>query len=87
MREIIEAIIEKYYRKEDEYYSRYYYDENDKEFKVDAELKEAFEKSGLQYSVTVEECYSSCGYDCDMLIVAWVENGKLETDNTLLECM
>jgi hypothetical protein len=87
MREIIEKIIEKYYREEEDYYSRYRYDEKDEEFQVNKEIEEAFNVSELQHSVIVEECYDSPGYDCNMLIISWIENNKLETDNTLLECM
>lgn len=93
MKEIIKSIIEKYYRSNGEYYSRWYYNEEDEEFQMDKEIKIAFENEPYaaffidQYSVEVLECYRSCGYDCDMLVVAWTEGGRLETYNLLLESM
>lgn len=39
IRELINQIIEKYYRDEEEYYSSYRYDEDDNEFGMKDEIK------------------------------------------------
>lgn len=84
----IDSIIEKYYHNDDEYYSSRFYDSEDNEFEIGEEIRTAFEESDIsQYSVEIENCYDSCGYSCDILMVAWIGSGELKTFNLLLECM
>lgn len=81
----IKELIEKYYNDCDECYTQYFYDENDKEFSMNKEIEELFKNSGLKYKIDLSECFESCGYDCDMLSVAWIENDELFMENILLE--
>ncbi|MEG1726079.1 MAG: hypothetical protein RR313_11860 [Anaerovoracaceae bacterium] len=86
---MIKKVLRKYYNKEGKYYSHFRYDKNDKEYDIAEEVIECLQTAGvLQLSVVVEDCFDSCGYSCDMLCCAWIDvNGKLKTENILLECM
>ena len=46
IRELIEEIIEKYYRESDEYYSRYREDEDGNDFEMDELVKQYYEENG-----------------------------------------
>ena len=88
IRKLIEEIIEKYYRKSDEYYSRYREDEDGNDFEMDEEIKSALEEKGIQFEVGFEDGFSSPGYDNDFLAVTWIEaDGTLELKTVLLENM
>ena len=43
MRDKIDKVIEMFYRESDEYYSQYYYDENDTEYDIKIELFKTFQ--------------------------------------------
>mgnify|MGYP000678781204 CR=1 FL=1 len=88
IRKLIEEIIEKYYRKIDEYYSRYREDEDGNDFEMDEEIKSALEEKGMQFEIRFEDGFSSCAYDNDFLAIAWIEaDGALELKTVLLETM
>lgn len=88
IRKLIEEIIEKYYRKIDEYYSRYREDEDGNDFEMDEEIKSALEEKGIQFEIRFEDGFSSCAYDNDFLAIAWIEaDGTLELETVLLETM
>lgn len=88
IRELIEKIIEKYYRKINEYYSRYREDEDGNDFEMDEEIKSALEEKGIQFEIRFEDGFSSCAYDNDFLAIAWIEaDGTLELKTVLLETM
>jgi len=85
-REEIEQIEEKYLR-DDEYYSEVRYDEEDNEFYLKDELENFFNEDRIKNSVEITEAFDSCGYSCSVISVVWIEDGEIETDNFLLECM
>lgn len=88
IRELIEEIIEKYYREDGEYYSRYREDESGNDLEMDEEIKSALEEKGIQFEIRFEGGFSSCAYDNDFLAVAWIEaDGTLELKTVLLEIM
>lgn len=80
-------ILEKYYNNEEEYFSRYRYDENNKEFDISKEIKIYLISENIrQFHVSVEDGFDSAGYSCDMLCCAWIDNdGDLKTEYILLE--
>lgn len=83
----IEEIIKKYWDDGDECYSGYYYDEDNNEFNIETEIKHMLMKSNFEYNIETIEAFDSSGYSCDVLTIAWIENGKLSTYNILLEYM
>lgn len=86
MNDKIEQILKKYWHEDNDYYSEYYYDDNNVGHNMKEELENLFVESGLKYIVSYNDCYDSCGYSCNMISVAWVENdGKLYMDNILIE--
>lgn len=86
IRKLIEEIIEKYYRKIDEYYSRYREDKDGNDFEMGEEIKSALEEKGIQFEIRFEDGFSSCAYDNDFLAIAWIEaDGTLELKTVLLE--
>lgn len=88
IRKLIEEIIEKYYRENDEYYSRYREDEDGNDFEMDEEIKSTLEEKGIQFEIRFEDGFSSCAYDNDFLAIAWIEeDGTLELKTVLLETM
>lgn len=87
MKEKLLEVLKKYYDDTDEYYSRYFYDQEDKEFKMDDDVKKFFDSLEITYKTEYVECFESCGYDCNILSIAWIENGELFLHNVLLECM
>ena len=88
IRKLIEEIIEKYYRENDEYYSRCREDEDGNDFEMDEEIKSALKEKGIQFEIRFEDGFSSCAYDNDFLAIAWIEaDGTLELKTVLLETM
>lgn len=88
IRELIEEIIERYYRESGEYYSGYREDEDGNYFEMDEEIKFALEEKGIQFEIRFEDGFSSCAYDNDFLAIAWIEaDGTLELKTVLLESM
>lgn len=85
--EIINEIKEKYYNKSEEYYSEYRYDEEENEFEMKKELEKALTEKGIKFIIKKQDGFSSCGYDNDFLVVAYIENGELGLETILLECM
>lgn len=84
MREKLYKLIEKYDSGE-EGYREYFYDENKNEYYMPDEVQELFESYGVVYKLDISDCYESCGYACDMLSIAWIENDELFMENILLE--
>lgn len=89
IKEIINGIVERYYREDENYYGKYRYNDGDgKEFNMKKELEEALTENGIKYIIKEEEGFSSPGYDNDFLAVAYIdENGSLGLETVLLECM
>lgn len=81
----LEAIFVKYWHEDDDCYSGYFYNENKKEFRMKEEVESFLENSGCQYLVELVDGFDSCGYACDVLSIAWIENGQLFLNNILLE--
>ncbi len=88
IKKVINEIMERYYNESEEYYGEYRYDENDKGFNMKKELEEALTEKGIKFIIKKEDGFSSCGYDNDFLAIAYIdENGLLELETVLLECM
>lgn len=88
VKDIINEVIEKYYNQDEEYYSQYRYDEEEKEFEMQAEIKNALDKQRIDYVIKTEDGCSFCGYENDFLAVAYTEkDGSLGLITVLLECI
>lgn len=90
IRKEVETILDKYWRKEDEYYSMFRYEgEDEKEFDMQEEVNEFLEnREGVtDHKVEFEEGFSSTGYDNDFLAICWIYDGEVELVTVLLECM
>lgn len=88
IRELINQIIEKYYRDEEEYYSSYRYDEDDNEFGMKDEIKKALTEKGATFQIEFEDGFDSAGYCNDFLAIAYIEtDGSLGLKTVLLETM
>lgn len=88
VKNIINEVIEKYYKQDEEYYSQYRYDEEENEFNMEKELKSVLDEKGINYVIVMEDGFSSCSYDNDFLAVAYIEkDGTLGLITVLLECM
>ena len=85
--EDVNNIIEKYYREEDEYYTRYRYDENDHEVDMDNELRKYFEDNYITYDISFEEGFESHGYAVDFIAVAFEYEGNLYLRTEVFEYM
>jgi hypothetical protein len=73
-----------------ESYSEYRYektdDDNEVEFKFEDELKEFCESNNINYKYYVEDAYDSCGYDCRVGAIAFIdENSELQLVTVLYE--
>lgn len=93
IKENIKLIKDKYLIKSEgykcEYYSRGREDEDlDDEFEMEEEFETYFKELNIQYEIKKIGGERSCSYDSDYLFVAWInEEGRLETEFTLLESM
>ena len=86
--EVINQIIEKYYRDEEEYYSNYRYDEDNNEFGMKDEIKKALTEKGATFQIEFENGVDSAGYGNDFLAIAYIEtDGSLGLKTVLLEIM
>lgn len=85
--EKIIEIAEKYWHKDEAYYSEFRYDSQENEFWLQAEIKDFLESVKVPYSIGYEDGYDSCGYSNDFLAVAWFNNGEVNLVTFLLECM
>lgn len=86
--EVINQIIEKYYRDEEEYYSSYRYDEDNNEFGMKDEIKKALTEKGATFQIEFEDGFDSAGYCNDFLAIAYIEtDGSLGLKTVLLEIM
>ena len=86
--EEIKKILNKY--DDGESYSQYRYEENDEgneiEFQFEDELKEFCETNNVNYKYYVEDAYDSCGYDCRVGAIAFIdENSELQLMTVLYE--
>lgn len=88
IRELINQIIEKYYRDEEEYYSSFRYDEENHTFEMKDEIKEALTEKGATFQIEFENGFDSAGYGNDFLAIAYIEtDGSLGLKTVLLEIM
>lgn len=87
MRKEIEEIIERYFDKEEEYYSSVRYDEEENEFWMKEELKEYCKKNNIKYELTIKDGIDSPGYENEFLAIAYLdENNVLQLETVVLEC-
>jgi len=90
IREEIEKIEELYLEETDNYGDYYREYRSDEEAETEYELKEElelwFKENNVVSSVEVTVAFQSCGYDCSVISIAWLEDGVIEADNFLLEC-
>ena len=88
VKDVINEIIERYFRDDDDYYGEYRYDDEENEFNMKEELEKALTEKGIKYSIKKENGYSSPAYDNDFLAVAYMEeDGSIGLITVLLECM
>lgn len=85
----IELILNKYLT-DDECYMPYRYetDEEGKEQEIhfETELREYCEKYDVNYKYVVQEAFDSCGYSCDVGVIAFIdENFELQVMTVLYE--
>ncbi len=73
MKKEIEEIIEKYFHKEEEYYSSVRYDEEENEFWMKDELEEYCKKNNIKYELTIEDGFDSPGYANEFLAIAYLD--------------
>lgn len=86
IRKLIEEIIEKYYRDEEEYYSSFRYDEENHMVGMKDEIKEVLTEKGATFQIEFEDGFDSCGYCNDFLAIAYIEtDGLLGLKTVLLE--
>lgn len=85
--EKINGIAERYWHEDEEYFSQFRYDENEKEFDMVKEIEEFLDSAKIPHSVKFESGYSSCGYENDFLAIAWFSDGKIELRTVLLEIL
>lgn len=86
--EEIKKILNRY--DDGESYSQYRYEETDEgneiEFRFEDELKEFCESNNINYKYKVEDAYDSCGYDCSVGAIAFIdENSELQLMTVLYE--
>lgn len=89
---VIDQEIQKILKKYDdgESYSQYRYEENGEgeevEFQFENELKEFCEANNINYKYEVVDAYDSCGYDCRVGAIAFIdENSELQLITVLYE--
>lgn len=88
IRKLIEEIIEKYYRDEEDYYSSCRYNEENHRAEMEDEIKEALTKKGATFQIEYEDGFDSAGYGNDFLAIAYIEtDGSLGLKTVLLETM
>lgn len=68
---LIEEIIEKYYREDGEYYSRYREDEDGNDFEIDEEIKSALEEKGIQFEIGFEDGF----FRVPTTMIFWLSHG------------
>lgn len=86
--ELINQIIEKYYRDEEDYYSSCRYDEENHMVGMKDEIKEVLTEKGATFQIEFEDGFDSCGYGNDFLAIAYIEtDGSLGLKTALLETM
>ena len=88
IRELINQIIEKYYRDEEDYYSSLRYNEENHSVEMEDEIKEALTKKGATFQIEYEDGFDSAGYSNAFLAIAYIEtDGSLGLKTALLETM
>lgn len=88
IRKLIEEIIEKYYRDEEEYYSSCRYNEENHMVGMEDEIKEALTKKGATFQIEYEDGCDLAGYSNAFLAIAYIEtDGSLGLKTVLLETM
>ena len=88
VKNIINEIIERYYRDDEGYYGLYRYDDEENEFNMKEELEKSLTEKGIKYVIKKEDGFSSPGYDNDFLAIAYMEeDGSIGLETVLLECM
>ena len=88
IRKLIEEIIEKYYRDEEEYYSSFRYDEENHMVGMKDEIKEVLTEKGATFQIEFENGFDSAGCGNDFLAIAYIEtDGSLGLKTVLLEIM
>jgi hypothetical protein len=88
IRDEIGMTLELYY--DGESYSQYRYEETgdgkEIEFRFEDELKEICETNNVNYKYEVVDAYDSCGYDCRVGAIAFIdENSELQLMTVLYE--
>lgn len=81
----LNLIISSYYNKSDNCYNRFRYDEDENSMDIVDEVSQLLTSKGIDFKVELTYGYESCAYDCDVLSVAWVENGDVHLRTQLIE--
>lgn len=88
IREQIQKILDRY--DDGERYTEFRYEKTDEdseiEFKFENELKEFCETNKVNYKYEAVDAYDSCGYDCRVGVIAFIdENSELQLITVLYE--
>lgn len=87
---IIEDIINKYFDEENKYYFEYR-EGNDECYYIKDEINNILSEKGVNFKLEVTDAFESCGYDCSVLSIAYIEPnnnwGSLRLKTVLLECI
>lgn len=75
--EKIEEVVSKYYESSDDCTKRFRYDKDENEFWIEKELEEEL-KSLVKENLSIEvvDAYSSCNYEVDILVVAYIDESN-----------
>lgn len=89
IREELENIAELYLDGSGSYTSSRYEDDDkddEEEILIREEMIEFLDGTNVKYKLAITDGFDSCGYSCDVLSIAWIENDDIELYNILLEC-
>lgn len=86
MLEEVQRIIDQYLNDDECYLSYRYEGEDEIEYGMESEVEKYLISKGVSYKIETVDGFDSCGYSCDTLAVAWVDDeGELQAINVLLE--
>lgn len=85
MNDKINEIIEKYYDETDDIYKSFRHDNEESEYDMQDEIDEYLKSVNATYKLDYTDGFDSPGYSCDVLSIAYLDNGKLELQAILLE--
>lgn len=84
--ETIDGVVKKYLNEEQDRISPWRYEE-EKEFYLPDELDTQLEKTQIPFAIETGDAFESCGYECTVVVVAWLNqnDNKVQTTHLLME--